>query len=143
MNDYIHKQLTRRFKSMIDSRIFDIKTRKEIHEKTLLSLKNKKSNYVGYGIALSSKSDEIMKCKSVISSCNSHIIKLLYIKSIIRFCNLQRVCACLTKRSYTKMTQFELSLYLIVGNTWIYKPNLRNISFTDINMNTDIELNVH
>ncbi len=132
MNDYIHKRLIQHLKGMINQRISDIERRKNIHEKTLEYLKNKKLDCIEYSIGLSSKSGEIKECEYIIKKSKTHISKLLYIKNTLYFSNLERVCACLVKCNYVKMTHFELSAYLIVGNTWVYKSRLKDIFFANI-----------
>jgi len=142
MNGYIHIQLTRHFKSIINQQISDIKRRQTIHEKMLLCLKGIEFNCATKNTLLFSTPEKIKECKNIISLSKNHINKLLYIKKILYYSSSQRVCVCLTERYYAKMTKFELSLYLIMGNAWIGKPKLKNKFLTKTNPNINLELNI-
>ncbi len=143
MNDYIHKRLIQHLKGMINQRISDIERRKNIHEKTLEHLKNEKFDYTKYSVELSSKSNEIKECKDIIKKSKIHINKLLHIKNTLRFSDLERVCTCLVECNYVKMTHFELSVYLIVGNTWVYKSRLKDIFSINMEPSVNVELDIY
>ena len=143
MSNCIHKRLTQHLKGMINQRIYDIERRKSIHEKTLESLKNERLDYINYSVELSSNSGEIRECEDVIKKSKVHINKLLYIKNALHFSNLERVCACLVECSYVKMTHFELSVYLIVGNAWIYKSRLKDIFFINMKPSVNVDLDIY